>query len=250
MYNFVIASISEGKSWAGHGWWEAFEIYMGNLDPCPGTPDANLAEVWARVEQYFRRHAIRQHYCTMKLSMFCNADDPYGVMPKLKGRAIEVRSLMPALANVWRHYMDIGLVHHKAVLQGLVSSSRMDEILHAFPHVDVLPDGLGREFAEQSWLYCRCQNAAADYYNKGEDQLLIFDVTIKTHYTCHCALDAVFLNPRRGWNFLGEDFMKDCKTLMAACMRGNGMAGASVKFMDKYVVCLHLMFQDCGKDLL
>ena len=192
---------------------------------------------------------MRDHYSNMELSMFCNTDHINGTMPKLKGRAIEVRGLMPALAHVWTHYMDPGHVPHKAVLQGLVSSSRMDELLHAFPHVDVLPAAVGREFAEHSWLYCRCQNAAADHYNK-QQQLMIFDVTIKSHYTCHCALDAVFLNPRRGWNFLGEDFMHDCKTMMAACVKGNGMSGASVKFMEKYLYCLHLLFRDCGEDLL
>ena len=78
---------------------------------------------------------------------------------------------------------------------------------------------------------------------------MLFDATIKTHMTCHCALRAHLHNPRREWNFAGEDFMHYMKVLMGSCMKGNSMAGATVKHMEKYVFALHTMFREFDRDL-
>ena len=60
--------------------------------------------------------------------MFVNADDPHGHMPKLKGKAAEVKALIPALVHVWKFHMDALLVEHVAILDGLQSSVLMDNI--------------------------------------------------------------------------------------------------------------------------
>lgn len=166
------------------------------------------------------------------MSMFVDTDEPHGHFPKLKGKAAEVKSLVPALSHVWEWYMDAELVEHWAILDGLQSSALMDTVLDNHPDVDVFPTCALDDFVEASWNYARCQNAVAVHYNRLG--LFLFDVTIKTHWTLHCAMEAPFLNPRHGWNYIGEDFMYHSRVLHATCCKGNSPASSVNKFAGKY----------------
>jgi len=208
-----------------------------------GTPSENLLTVWEDLMLYWEDHPPKDRYQNLKLSMFLNNEKPHDTQPKLKGRAHEVKSLVPALAHVWEHRMDPGKPEHAAVLQGLHHSAKMDDILDAFPDVDSLPDGPAHDFSEASWGYALCQCAVADHYNRLEG-MLIFDVTIKTHYMLHQALQAKWFNPRKIWNYAGEDFMHKCKTLLESCVRGTSAPQAQNKFADKYRYALHYMFRE------
>ena len=164
--------------------------------------------------------------------MFINPDDPHGQFPKLKGKAAQIKALVPALSHVWELYMDAELVEHCAILDGLDSSALMDVVLDNHPDVDVLPQDALDEFVNASWNYASCQNAVAAHYNRLG--FSIFDVAIKTHWTLHCAMEAPFLNPRRSWNYIGEDFMFKCRELHAACCKGCTPASSVNKFAGKY----------------
>ena len=123
----------------------------------------------------------------------------------------------------------------------------MDEVLDAYPDTDLLPKKETNEFVGASWNYARCQNAVASYYNIHE-QLKIFDVTIKTHWTLHCALQGKFLNPRKSWNFAGEDFMHKCRLLHKTCCVGNNALQSTNKFGQKYCYALSILFQRLEED--
>ena len=120
--------------------------------------------------------------------MWTSVDDPHGQMPKLKGMAVDVHSLVPALLNVWRRHMNPDLPEHQAILEGLRCSAVMDEVLDAYPDVDVLPKHAVEDFVNASWQYAQCQNAAADHYNKKLGYFL-FDITTKTYCTVHGGCD-------------------------------------------------------------
>ena len=197
---------------------------------------------------YWDANPARDKYSNIKLSMFLDTDHPHEVQPKLKGRAHEVKSLIPALAHVWEDRMDPAKVEHAAILQGLKHSAEMDDILDAFPDVDSLPADAARGFSEASWGYAMCQSAAADHYNRVEG-MYIFDVTIKTHYMLHQALQAGGLNPRKIWNYSGEDFMHKAKELLESCVKGNCAPQAQNKFGAKYRYALHYMFREFEEGL-
>ena len=174
----------------------------------------------------------------MRISMFINLEDPHGHMPKLKGKAAEVKALIPALVHVWKFHMDALLVEHVAILDGLQSSVLMDNILDGYPDVDVWPNDALKVFVDASWNYARCQNAVAAHYNRFG--FLLFDVTIKTHWTLHCAMEAPFLNPRRSWNYIGEDFMSKSRDLHTSCCKGNSPASSATQW-GTHLLCLTLV---------
>lgn len=184
----------------------------------------------------------------MKMSMFLNKEEPHEHMPKLKGRAIEVRNLIPALASVWTEYMDASKPIQHAVLHGLRCSARMDAILEEYRDFDVLPTAAAHEFMQCSFGYAQSQTACAGHYGT-KDGLYVFDITIKTHYTLHQGMTAGDLNPRLSWNFAGEDFMHKIKILLATATHGNDASTSLVKCMQQYEVALYHQFAEFERRL-
>jgi hypothetical protein len=184
-------------------------------------------------------------FSNLKLSMFVKPDDAHDSFPKLSGRAIEIKNMMPALAHVWLELCDLEDVQHQAVLWGLAQSSQMDSIVDMYPDVDKLPAEDANAYRDAAYEYARTQAALADFYNgEGGSALMIFDITAKTHWMLHGADDARYLNPRLSWNYAGEDFMGKVKVLHASCCKGNSAAMSTNKFAEKYCFALHLIFQE------
>lgn len=191
-----------------------------------GTPQANLDEVFALCMAWWE-----EHYGHIELSI-TTLSDVHDLQPQLKGKAIEVNTRVTAVIHVWSHFMDHESVVHHAVLGGVVASAEMDGISDSHSDEDKLPLSAGQSFVNASWQYCRCQNAVAYHWNNNCG-LMIFNVTIKTHWTLQHAMEALFFNPRKTWNLSGEDFMHKCKVLMAACTRGNSGPHSVAKFLTK-----------------
>ena len=167
--------------------------------------------------------------------MFVKAEDPHDSFPKLAGRASEIKNFVPALAAVWSERMEADNVAHQAVLFGLCNSAVMDDILDRYPHVDKLPEDEAQHYTTAAWNYARAQQACAEHFNKEHGgSLMIFDITCKTHWLMHGPEDAKFLNPRLSWNYSGESFMGNAKTLLASCCAGNTASQSTNKFAEKY----------------
>ena len=124
-----------------------------------GTPEANMAVIWSELLAWWALNPCRDRFHSLKLSMWINVDDPHNGMPKLKGRAMEVKTLVPALCAVWEGHMNNGLPEHLAVHELLRCSARMDEVLDSHPDADLLPPHALADFVECSWMYAQCQNA-------------------------------------------------------------------------------------------
>ena len=186
----------------------------------------------------------------MKVSMFCTLSEMHTTMPKLRGKAIHVKNLMPALLHSFKKRMDASPIH-ELVKQGLEASCKLDEILDAYPLADVLPPDAAKDFKDATWHYAQCQNGAASFYNTSQQggQLSIFDVTIKTHQMMHGALRCGHLNPRKSYNYIGEDFMHKSKVLMESCVAGNSAASSTLKHMEKYCIALDLTLQQIEDDI-
>ena len=81
-----------------------------------GSPDANMSAVWTMLAEWWQDNPAGQRYSHLQIGSWCSQDGPHGSRPQLKGRAIEVRSLVPALASVWARVMDPNNPVHQAAL--------------------------------------------------------------------------------------------------------------------------------------
>ena len=92
----------------------------------PGTPQCNVAVVWAELQEFQPSGKGKTYYGGLKLSMFVDPSEPRAQYPKLKGRAAEVRHLGDALYEVWCRHMDEDNTQHKWIRLGLKMSRRME----------------------------------------------------------------------------------------------------------------------------
>ncbi len=60
------------------------------------TPDAKLMEVWHHILRIYREDEVQNRFGSLKMTMFTTKSSP-----KLKGKAAEVRDLVPVLHKVW-----------------------------------------------------------------------------------------------------------------------------------------------------
>ena len=208
----------------------------------PGTAENNLSIVWRDIERYYVADPSPERYNGMKLNMFIDPSSPNVKSPSLKGKGAEVRALTPALHAVWSKYMDAGNKQHKEIKLALACSVRVDRIMDEQKGEYALPDAAAREWKSMVFTFLVMQNALGKWHAK--NKMLLFNITMKSHYFAHMGLNAHHINPRLGYCFQGEDYMAKIKAITAASARGNNVYQVSGKTTAKYCRGLQLVFED------
>ena len=213
-------------------------LHMLCYDMLPGRPKENMSRVLARLKKHWKDTNTVDHFNNIKLSMFCNVEKPRDNFPKLKGRAAEVKSLTPALHEVWKFFMVPTNAQHKQIELLLRTSMNIDAILKEYTRENKFPVEVYNEWQAAFFGYLGLQTALAKHYN-GRGRYL-FDVTFKSHANSHIAKDAEHLNPRRGWCYAGEHFQKVVKDITSSSCKGNKANAVSQKTNQKYSRGMHL----------
>ena len=173
-------------------------------------------------------------------------------MPKLKGRAAEVRAIGPALLHAWGKRagttdaaaalgLTIGGLEYKQINAALNCCNEMERVLDDCKgHIKLDTDDYDN-FSKFGFNFLVFFNALGHKFSEVYGKKL-FNVTVKCHYLAHALLQAKWINPRLGWCYGGEDFMFHTRRLMASCCRGNKPAKAVSKFARHYRIAMHLQF--------
>ena len=149
----------------------------------PGTPEENLATVWADIQRLYKEMQTENKYWVIRMTMFNT-----GSQPKMKGKAAEIKDLIPVLARVWRKYYNDSLEVHRNILTVLDGSAHMDQILTDHPSDYALPAKVADD------LLGTCAITLATWYDvflhfKAEEMKVpLFGLTGKAHMLMHCAL--------------------------------------------------------------
>ena len=133
------------------------------------------------------------------------------------------------------------VVHRQ--IEGLLSTSHaMNALIDEYPSKEVTMTPMDYEkFKDMTWTYLKLYSALAKHFmTRG---LLLFDLTVKSHYLAHVMLQARWLNPRLSWTFAGEDLMHTMKILAQSCVKGTKSPNVASKMLAKYRVTLQLRFQ-------
>ena len=85
--------------------------------------------------------------------------------------------------------MDHSNVQHHLTLAGLGFSEDADTVLDRNRGVNILPDDDKVLFQRSVWNFLDVQNAVASVYSAANPKL--FDVTIKSHYCAHSAIQVI-----------------------------------------------------------
>ena len=117
---------------------------------------------------------------------------------------------------------------------GLDASCRLEDMLDEYRDATVFPPAAGLEFLNTAITYCQAQSRLSNW--GGE---MVFNITMKHHYLVHAASRATFLNPRRVWCFMGEDYMSHVRTLAGSCIKGVAAYKLGTKMARKNRVAMH-----------
>ena len=169
--------------------------------------------MWGCIKAVYNELSMKKNkYRILKPSMF--RQDSTG-FPSLRGRAAEIKGLSKALLEVWRVGMIAGNELHVCILDLLVASHKLNEILDEHTHDFVLPPDEAAEFVRWTMQYVQMFNRLYRW-----NGMAVFNITYKHHGMVHVAFDSRFRNPRTTWCFQGEDYMRVSKQQISTCMKG------------------------------
>ena len=212
------------------------------LMPTPGTAEENTQALWEQLQGWYREHRCHNRFQNLRLSMF----EKEAHYPRLKGKAAEIRSLVPALRDIAGELLGASRTH-RAIKLALGASATMEEILDAHAAEPVLPRDDVVRFQQAAFRYLQLQTMlAAESAAAGA---LLWQVTVKAHWLAHGALLSGVMNPRLGWTYAGEDFQQRVRAIMQKCLRGTRAELATRKLMDKYVTGMHVKMKGLGRVL-
>ena len=204
----------------------------------PGSPEANLSLVWARLQSAYNRLRTplqsRYRYLT-KLSMFIRSG-----YSKLRGKGSEVRHLGRALCLVFQECHNEHLEVHREILLMLQLNAEMENILEANKDHYAFPGPEAARFTTACDSMLVLQSKIARAF--AESGVQLFDLTSKTHLLQHLGMLARAISPRVTWCFAGEDFQKKAQQMAQAAVRGLKPSSVMVKIARKYRLALERQF--------
>ena len=224
-------------------------------DILPGSPNWNIIELFGKIKKYYKEHKIKNRFAGLCLSMIGNVRHPWTKPQMLKGKAAEIKDFGGALLELWRTYMHTtgpSETTHRKILLALELNCKIEKIVSDHASDWRFEGTTGEDFRSTVFNFLMIFNALGSEYSPSNrtDGKCGFNVTTKAHYLAHCALYALYLNPRLGWCYSGEDMMHHFRDLLQTCTRGNNCWTSVFKFSEKYCVALGLDMMPEGAFIL
>ena len=168
----------------------------------------NMREVRNSIQEKYKSMKVQERFTNLNLAQFTNAETAWGQAPLLKGRAAEVRHLVPVLASVpWE----------KASASGGLKESHMAECLHSlacfYDTVSTADFFYGKERSPSS---IQSNQECLRHYtrlkaNAGND--ILFQLTPKFHWAYHLGYMCQWQNPKTYWTYRQESWVGSMSTL-------------------------------------
>ena len=157
---------------------------------------------------------------------------PHDEMPKLKGRGIEVKHVIPALAATWKAAMNQSEPFHIEVM------TLLECHVHITDLIDKDADAMFMERVDVKALqktmskFLSAFNGAASHCQASQN--LLFNVTTKLHWLHHLTERALYLHPRRSCCLIDEDFVGEIKGICQRCTASTPLHKVPNAVLAKY----------------
>lgn len=214
-------------------------LYLLCFELMGGEAAENLAHLWVQTKEVYTALGITDRYKFLgKISMFLK---PSGEV-KLRGKAVEVKSLGPVLLVLWARYMNSSLEIHRMVRCLLQLNCEVERVLKEHKCADALPPAAAQRFYQACQQMAHVQCLLYDHFTT-EDVPKLFSITAKLHSIVHISSLAHCISPQRVWCFAGEDYMNVCKVLRKQCVHGTDPHLAPSKMMEHFRLGMHYQLQ-------
>ena len=204
----------------------------------PQTPLQNLLSIWEEMKGLYQSLNIihRYHYFN-RLTMFVRKSGP----PKLRGKAAEVHHLHKVILQLWLQHYNENIAVHRQILLLLRLNSKIEDLLDEYRQDVALPAGPAKDLLDSCSSMCHLQSLLYDHFSQEDVQL--FNYTLKTHDIIHLAAHSHQINPRLVWNFCGESNMGILKQLGSTCVKGVAPQDACTKMLHHWSFGMHYELQ-------
>lgn len=208
----------------------------------PQDPLSNLKQIGLMVNRIQRQLDLSSKLPVSyfsKLSLFKRKTG----FPKIKGKAGQIKSLVPTMAHIWRRLSSQDNAHHRRISLVFKLDGEIEKILTDFRPEDgyyAVPEAQARTIREKHNQMCQLMVMLEDFYK--DEAKPLFNVVSKLHYACHLIDNANTLHPFASWCWKGEDFMQTSSVLLASSLRGRNDISATIKALDKYRYAMHLLW--------
>ena len=195
----------------------------------------NMREVWNRIQDKYKSMRVKERFTNIFLSQFSNTEHPWSQAPLLKGKAAEIRHLVPVLASVaWDKAMETGglkenhvaeCLHHLATFYDLVASA---DFFMTPDESNAALQAMQSCLQHYVWLQ---RHVAKD---------CLFQLVPKFHWAYHLAQMCKYQNPKTFWTYRQESWVGSMATIAHSCSHGTKNTKLSESFCEKYLLGLQL----------
>lgn len=199
----------------------------------PGRPLENMEVLWQEICGEYRSQEVAAQFSSLGLSSFLvDVKAPTTAYPRLKGRAAEIKWLVPVLQAIWERRKRPGnqidqlvsiVLQEQLTFQALIDEDA-DMFQMEAESAKQLPKTVDRLLATYARL-------AFEANQQGE---LLWSMVPKHHMLWHFARKAWCLHPRRGACYSDEDFMGVVKRLVQGCTSATELHKVASTVLKKY----------------
>ena len=149
----------------------------------PGTAEENLAKIWGDIVRLYDEFGILNRYWVIRRSMFNTK-----AQPKMKGKAAEVKDLLPVLVSVWKKYYNPDLDIHRKILVVMQGSCHMDDLLSQHPADYALPSDVADDLLATCCITLSTWRKVFPHFKKEKVQPPLFGLIAKARLLMHCCV--------------------------------------------------------------
>ena len=106
----------------------------------------------------------------------------------MKGKAAEVKDLLPVMASIWQRYYNPHLDIRWKILVVLQGSLHMDHLLSQHPEDYALPSDVADDLLATCCITLSTWKEVFRHFKKENVQPPLFGLTAKAHYLMHCCV--------------------------------------------------------------
>ena len=223
----------------------------------PGTPAENMNNLWSEILLEYQSMAPTKQYTSIVLGSFTQASRPRKNYPRLKGSAAEVKWVIWPLGAVWVKHKRAGNMYDNRVLASLNSMLEIqvlidecsNDMFMEIPKVFELREKVRDLLNHLVWLANEVDKPVPDPESLFQPGDKLFTVPPKSHWCWHLGWRAMWLSPRRGACYAGEDFQRLLKSLAATSTASCPMHLVPRTMSMKYRWALHFQILRAKRNL-
>ena len=199
----------------------------------PLEPSMALRRVWQDIlAEYKKLPSTTSRFNNLTHNMI---KAPSSKTPELRGKAAQIRTLVPVMVKIWSDRMDTENPQHRDVLAGLMHSAEIDIVLAENRRSPSLPVEAQVRLRKACFGFATSQAALVTHYHP---ETPLHNITSKTHSLIHIGMCGAYINPALGACWQGEDMMRVVRSLVQSSSCGSGPMKAGRTAMERYLAAL------------